>query len=47
MLTVYSTVGWFAIATVWVVMVVSPLIKNLMHLDTIKDDDLAGGAIWA
>jgi len=43
-LDVYSTVGWFAIAIGVGVMVVSPLIKKLMHLDTLKDDDLAGDA---
>ncbi|SFO87176.1 peptide MFS transporter [Qipengyuania nanhaisediminis] len=45
-LDVYSTVGWFAVAIGVGVMVVSPLIKKLMHLDTIKDesidDDLEG-----
>lgn len=45
-LDVYSTVGWFAIGVGVVVMVISPLIKKLMHLDTLQDenvgDDLAG-----
>ena len=39
-LDVYSTVGWFAVAIGVGVMVVSPLIKKLMHLDTIKDDSI-------
>ncbi|MBX7532871.1 peptide MFS transporter [Qipengyuania sp. 1XM1-15A] len=43
-LDVYSTVGWYAIAIGVGVMVVSPLIKRLMHLDTIKDDALEGQA---
>jgi POT family proton-dependent oligopeptide transporter len=43
-LGVYSTVGWFAVGIGVAVMVVSPLIKKLMHLDTIRDDDLEGQA---
>ena len=47
-LDVYSTVGWYAVGIGVVVMVVSPLIKRLMHLDTLKDenvdDDLLGQA---
>ncbi len=47
-LDVYGTVGWFAVGVGVVVMVVSPLIKRLMHLDTLADDnvgdDLAGQA---
>ena len=47
-LSVYSTVGWYAIAIGVGVLVVSPLIKKLMHLDTLKDDtvgdDLEGQA---
>ena len=39
-LDVYSTVGWFAVAVGVGVMVVSPLIKKLMHLDTIRDDNV-------
>lgn len=38
-LQVYSNVGWMAI---WIgigLIVISPLIKRLMHLDTLKDDD--------
>ena len=37
-LDVYSTVGWYAVGIGVAVMVVSPLIKKLMHLDTLKDD---------
>jgi len=43
-LDVYTTVGWVAIGFGVAVLVVSPLIKKLMHLDTLKDDDLAGTA---
>ena len=47
-LDVYSTVGWFAIGVGVVVLVISPLIKKLMHIDTLQDDnvgdDLAGQA---
>ncbi|QFT76488.1 peptide MFS transporter [Erythrobacter sp. THAF29] len=47
-LDVYTTVGWYAIGIGVVVMAVSPLIKRLMHLDTLKDDsvddDLLGGS---
>lgn len=39
-LGVYSTVGWYAVVIGVGVMVVSPLIKKLMHLDTIRDDNL-------
>jgi POT family proton-dependent oligopeptide transporter len=41
-LDVYTTVGWYAVGIGVVVMVISPLIKKLMHLDTIKDDALEG-----
>ena len=43
-LDVYSTVGWYAVAIGVGVMVISPLIKKLMHLDTLKDEELAGEA---
>lgn len=38
-LDVYSTVGWYAVIIGVAVMVISPLIKKLMHLDTLKDDN--------
>lgn len=38
-LGVYSQIGWVAIAVGVGVLVVSPLIKKLMHLDTLRDDD--------
>ena len=48
MLDVYSTVGWYAIAIGVGVLVIAPLVKKLMHLDTLRDDtvgdDLLGQA---
>jgi POT family proton-dependent oligopeptide transporter len=44
-LDVYSTVGWVAIGFGVAVIVVSPLVKKLMHLDTLRDaedEELAG-----
>ncbi|PKP64859.1 MAG: MFS transporter [Alphaproteobacteria bacterium HGW-Alphaproteobacteria-7] len=43
-LDVYNQIGWVAIAVGVGVIVISPLIKKLMHLDTLKDDGLAGEA---
>lgn len=37
-LDVYSTVGWAAVGVGIGVLVISPLIKKLMHLDTLTDD---------
>ena len=39
-LGVYSTVGWTAVAVGAGVMLVSPLVKRLMHLDTLRDDNV-------
>lgn len=36
-LVVYSQIGWIAIAVGVAVLVVSPFVKRLMHLDTLKD----------
>jgi POT family proton-dependent oligopeptide transporter len=41
-LGVYTTVGWVAIAVGVGVLIISPLIKKLIHLDTLSDDSLAG-----
>ena len=41
-LDVYSTVGWVAVGVGVAVLLISPLIKKLMHLDTLSDDTLAG-----
>ncbi|HVM22523.1 MAG TPA: peptide MFS transporter [Sphingomicrobium sp.] len=43
-LDVYTTVGWVAVGVGVAVILVSPFIRRLMHLDTLKDDDLAGQA---
>jgi len=37
-MAVYSQIGWIAIGVGIAVVVVSPLIKKLMHLDTLRDD---------
>lgn len=39
-LDVYATVGWYAVGIGVVVMVISPLVKKLMHLDTLADDTI-------
>ena len=39
-LTVYNQIGWFAVGAGVVVLVLSPLVKKLMHLDTLTDDDV-------
>jgi len=44
-LEVYSTIGWIAVAVGVGMVVISPLIKKLMHLDTLRDnqeEELAG-----
>ncbi|MDQ3245372.1 MAG: peptide MFS transporter [Pseudomonadota bacterium] len=44
-LEVYSTIGWIAVAVGVGMVVISPLIKRLMHLDTLQDnqeEELAG-----
>ena len=46
-LNVYSTVGWVAVAVGIGVLVISPLIKKLMHLDTLTDDEGHAGAAEA
>jgi POT family proton-dependent oligopeptide transporter len=39
-LDVYSTVGWVAIGVSVGVLVLSPLVNKLMHLDTLQDDTI-------
>ena len=39
---VYSNVGWLAVGVGVLMLVIAPLIRKLMHLDTLRDDDLAG-----
>jgi POT family proton-dependent oligopeptide transporter len=42
-LDVYSNIGWISVGVGVAVLVVSPLIKKLMHLDTLQDaEELAG-----
>ena len=42
-LSIYNMIGWISIAIGVGVVVISPLIRRLMHLDTLRDrDDLAG-----
>jgi POT family proton-dependent oligopeptide transporter len=45
-LDVYNTVGWVAVGVGVFMLLVAPLVKRLMHLQTLKDDDhiLAGEA---
>ena len=43
-LDAYWTMGLVAVGVGIVVMIASPLVKKLMHLDTLRDDDLAGDA---
>jgi len=37
---VYSTVGWTAIVVGVVMLVIAPLIGRLMHLETLRDDQV-------
>ncbi|PAX07657.1 peptide MFS transporter [Sphingomonas lenta] len=38
-LAVYDTIGWWTIGIGVAVLAVSPVIRRLMHLDTLRDDD--------
>ncbi len=38
-LAVYSTIGWWTMGIAVAVLIVSPFITKLMHLDTLKEDD--------
>ena len=40
-LDVYNQIGWIAVGVGVFVILVSPLIKKLMHLDTLRDDEAA------
>jgi POT family proton-dependent oligopeptide transporter len=42
-LAIYTQIGWITIAISAAVMVVSPLIRRLMHLDTLRDDEFLAG----
>ncbi|MBJ6984909.1 peptide MFS transporter [Luteimonas sp. MC1750] len=39
---VYFNVGWLAVGVGVVMLVIAPVVKKLMHLETLRDDDLAG-----
>jgi POT family proton-dependent oligopeptide transporter len=41
-LSIYSTIGWWTIGIGVAVMLLSPLVKRMMHLDTLRDSALAG-----
>jgi proton-dependent oligopeptide transporter, POT family len=41
-LAIYSKIGWVTMIVAAVVLALSPLIKKLMHLDTLEDDELPG-----
>ena len=43
-LSVYNTIGWWTIGIGVVVLALAPLVKRWMHLDTLRDDDIAGHA---
>jgi POT family proton-dependent oligopeptide transporter len=42
-LGVYSTIGWITVGAGAVVMLLSPFVKRLMHLDTLRDDEELAG----
>ncbi len=39
-MAVYNQIGWIALAVGLGVLLISPLVKRLMHLDTLRDDDV-------
>ncbi|MFD0847477.1 peptide MFS transporter [Sphingosinicella xenopeptidilytica] len=43
-LSVYTNVGWFAVGAGAFILLISPFIRRLMHLDTLKDDGVLAGA---
>jgi POT family proton-dependent oligopeptide transporter len=43
-LHIYSMFGWVTIGIGAAVLALSPFVRKLMHLDTLKDEDLAGQA---
>jgi POT family proton-dependent oligopeptide transporter len=45
LLDIYGLFGWISIGAAVAVLLVSPLVKKWMHLDTLRDEgDLAGTA---
>jgi POT family proton-dependent oligopeptide transporter len=43
-LSTYTMFGWITIGVAVAVLLLSPFIRKLMHLDTLKDEDVAGRA---
>ena len=41
-LSIYNRIGWITMGIAAAVLLVSPLIKRLMHLDTLEDDQIPG-----
>jgi POT family proton-dependent oligopeptide transporter len=41
-LAIYNKIGWVAIGVGVAVLLLSPFIRRLMHLDTLKDEELPG-----
>jgi POT family proton-dependent oligopeptide transporter len=39
-LAMYDKIGWLGVGLGVAVLVVAPLVKRLMHLDTLRDDDV-------
>ena len=39
-ISIYGQIGWVAIGVGAVVLLVSPIVKRWMHLDTLEDDDV-------
>jgi POT family proton-dependent oligopeptide transporter len=41
-LTIYNQIGWLSIGIAALVLLVSPVVRRWMHLDTLKDEDETG-----
>jgi len=41
-LEIYNKIGWITVAIAAVVLVLAPFVKKLMHLDTLRDEELPG-----
>jgi POT family proton-dependent oligopeptide transporter len=39
-LAMYAKIGWIGVGLGVAVLVVAPFVKRLMHLDTLRDDDV-------
>jgi POT family proton-dependent oligopeptide transporter len=42
LLDIYALFGWISVGVAVLVLLLSPIVKRWMHLDTLRDDDLAG-----